>query len=227
MKITWPLLNKNDIEVKYKNINSMSFLFLGKKKNTDMEILDRAVGPFGWQCGIKDGKNGDIYTVSIYDKDLAQWVSKDGVNFAAACTMWGIGKEIAFLKLQANKFIANPDQAFSVSKISYKSRKITELVICDERQDIVYQIGAKPAQNEVKSVQTDTKTKDPEKINKNQRAELCRQAITIHGNKASNSIKSMLKQMKLEQTYQLSTKDFDAALKLIEDWRPEDGKTSV
>lgn len=76
-------------------------------------ILDEVVGPFNWQRTheIRNGKN--YCTVSIWDECKRGWVSKEDVGteqnferekseasdaFKRACTLWGIGRELYFIK---------------------------------------------------------------------------------------------------------------------------------
>lgn len=84
-------------------------LLIYKDARVDQRILDETFGPFNWQREhqVIDGR---LYcTVSIWDKEKGQWVSKQDVgtesntekekgqasdSFKRACFNWGIGREL-------------------------------------------------------------------------------------------------------------------------------------
>lgn len=103
-------LNKDEIDVRVAMIkgNGLSLL-LYKDARVDMDILDETVGSLNWkrEHQFKDGK---LYcTVSIWDSEKLQWISKEDVgtesyteqekgqasdSFKRACFNWGIGREL-------------------------------------------------------------------------------------------------------------------------------------
>lgn len=128
MKIEFPLLTPDDIEVKVKQITAKGAVaLLYKTARVDMEMLDRVVGCMNWQRE-STVVNGNLYcTISIWDEDKKQWVSKqdcgvesreDGEGnekkgessdaFKRAGFCWGIGRELysspfTFLKVQTEE----------------------------------------------------------------------------------------------------------------------------
>lgn len=81
-----------------------------KDARVDMRILDEAVGPTNWQVEYQRDTKGVLQcTVSIWDEEKQQWISKcsNGVEsdyesekgeysdaFKRACFMWGIGRQL-------------------------------------------------------------------------------------------------------------------------------------
>ena len=82
-------------------------LLLYKDARCDMTILDETVGPLHWK---REHSRGNANcTVSIWDTETAQWVSKEDTgtesytekekglasdSFKRACVNWGIGREL-------------------------------------------------------------------------------------------------------------------------------------
>ena len=82
-------------------------LLLYKNARVDMDVLDETVGAMRWKREhTRDNRN---CTVSIYDTDLGEWVSKEDTgtesnteaekglasdSFKRACVNWGIGREL-------------------------------------------------------------------------------------------------------------------------------------
>ena len=127
-------------------------ILLYKDARCDMNILDEAVGPLNWQRShSRDNAN---CTVSIWDKDKSQWVSKEDTgtesytekekglasdSFKRACFNWGIGRELytapfIFVKngdvtmVQKNGKWTTYDK-FVVEQIIYEGGKIAALSI--------------------------------------------------------------------------------------------------
>lgn len=111
-----------EIDCRISNIkeNGLSLL-LYKDARVDQNILDEAVGAFGWQRK-HDVINGNLYcTVSILDTGRNEWVSKEDVGtesytekekgqasdaFKRACFNWGIGRELytaPFIWIESDK----------------------------------------------------------------------------------------------------------------------------
>ena len=75
--IVIPLLKPEDIEVKVKKIGEKSVqVLLYKTARTDMEYLDKVFGIGNWQCDYKEIKGNLFCTISIWDDEKQQWVSK-------------------------------------------------------------------------------------------------------------------------------------------------------
>lgn len=107
-------LKASEIDVRVgRVIKTQSFsgvtLLLYKNARVDMAILDELFTPFGWTRR-HEVVNGNMYcTVSVYDKENGQWVSKQDCgtesnteaekgeasdSFKRACVNWGIGREL-------------------------------------------------------------------------------------------------------------------------------------
>ena len=104
------LLRADEIECRVGMINEKGLsLLLYKDARVDMKILDEVYGPFNWQRK-HEMIGGNLYcTVSIWDKEKQQWVSKMDVgtksnteqekgeasdSFKRACFSHGIGREL-------------------------------------------------------------------------------------------------------------------------------------
>ncbi len=138
-------------------------LLLYKDARCDMNILDEKIGHLGWSRSHSVIGNRFCCTVSIYDKDAQQWVSKTDVgtesrtekekgqasdSFKRACFNWGIGRELytaPVLRIDINKNEVNEYQGkqqlkgwikFHVSFIKIKKSKIIEIEISDNNNNI-------------------------------------------------------------------------------------------
>lgn len=132
------LLKADEIEVRAQQVKEKGcVLLLYKNSRTDMDILDEEFGPMGWQRRheFKDGKN--YCTVSIWDKEKGQWISKEDCGtesntekekgessdaFKRACVNIGIGRE-----LYTSPFIWVKLTADEVSKTQYQGKDIFRL----------------------------------------------------------------------------------------------------
>lgn len=112
-------LRADEIDCRISTINSNGLsLLLYKDARCDMNILDEEVGAMNWQRShSRDNAN---CTVSIYDSENKQWVSKEDTgtesytekekglasdSFKRACFNWGIGRELytaPFIWISAN-----------------------------------------------------------------------------------------------------------------------------
>ena len=105
-----PLLTKEDIECRIQSVNDKgAVLLLYKTARADMRILDEVFGAMNWQRH-HEVVNGNLFcTISIYDADKGQWVSKQDCGvpsntqgekgeasdaFKRAGFSWGIGREL-------------------------------------------------------------------------------------------------------------------------------------
>lgn len=114
MNITFPLLTPEQIEVKVKQVRDGNVaLLLYKTARTDMDMLDKVVGPLCWETDYKEIK-GNLYCgIGIYDESHDAWVWKwdcgtesrpdeEGNQkkgeasdaFKRAGFKWGIGREL-------------------------------------------------------------------------------------------------------------------------------------
>ena len=167
-ELTFRDLRADEIDVRIAMVKDKGIsLLLYKDARCDMIILDETVGAFNWQRShSRDNAN---CTVSIWDSEKAQWISKEDVgtesnteavkglasdSFKRACFNWGIGRELytaPFIWVKAEN--CNLDKGkcydkFSVADITIQDKKIIALSIKnDTTGNIVYTFGkgSKPA----------------------------------------------------------------------------------
>lgn len=157
-----PLLTKEDIECRIQSVNDKgSVLLLYKTARADMRILDEVFGAMNWQRH-HEVVNGNLFcTISIYDADKGQWVSKQDCGvpsntqgekgeasdaFKRAGFSWGIGRELydsPFIWIAGK--VSKYDR-FHVTDIQYdrEKREFTRLTICDDKGKERYRLGTKP-----------------------------------------------------------------------------------
>lgn len=161
------LLRADEIECRVGMINEKGLsLLLYKDARVDMKILDEVYGPLNWQRK-HEMIGGNLYcTVSIWDKEKQQWVSKMDVgtksnteqekgeasdSFKRACFSHGIGRELytsPFIWISAEKVSIKRKNdryttydKFKISSISYnENREITGLSIINQDGRVVYSL---------------------------------------------------------------------------------------
>lgn len=174
-------LKANEIDCRVSTINEKGLtLLLYKDARVDMNILDEKFGVTGWQRK-HEIIGGNLYcTVSIWDAEKQQWISKQDVgvesytekekgqasdSFKRACFNIGIGRELytaPFIWIGADNFKLTPKNnkyitydKFVVSSIEIQGGVITDLAIVNERTGAtVYKMhanGQKLAENEPKA----------------------------------------------------------------------------
>ena len=161
------LLTANDIECRAQQVDKAfkwCSLLLYKNARVDMQILDETFGRFGWQRS-HEIINGRLYcTVSIYDNEKKQWVSKQDVGtesnteaekgqasdaFKRACFNIGIGRELytspkIFVTLFTDDIRNNKLYTkFEVSEIGYNGNAINFLRIKDDKGNIRFEYAEK------------------------------------------------------------------------------------
>lgn len=164
------LLKANEIDVRVQMVhqNYISVL-LYKDARVDMKILDETFGPMNWQRHHDVINNNLFCTVSIYDEDKKQWISKQDVgipsytqaekgeasdSFKRACINVGIGRELysappIFITPQQGEVTQNKGKyqtrsKFYVKEIEYDNeREIAFLVIVDGKGSQRYSWGRK------------------------------------------------------------------------------------
>ena len=152
-------LVEDEIECKVSTIKEKGLsLLLYKTARTDMQLLDETVGAYNWQCNYEEVKGNMYCTISIYDKEKQQWISKQdcGVEsafgdkekgeasdaFKRAGFKWGIGIELytsPFIWISSDKCnIKSIDgkvscnDKFIVEKIKTENKQIVGLAIKNE-----------------------------------------------------------------------------------------------
>lgn len=154
-----PLLKAEDIECRIQKITKEgAILLLYKTARVDMRILDEVYGEMNWQRH-HEVVNGNLFcTISVWDSEKSQWVSKQDVGtesnaeaekgqasdaFKRAGFAWGIGRELydapfIFVKAPIDKY-----DRFTVKEIKYSKteRKFTSLVIVDKNGKERYRLN--------------------------------------------------------------------------------------
>lgn len=178
MKLEFPLLTKEQIEVKIKKVgkNGANAL-LYKTARTDMDMLDSVVGADKWRNDYAEIK-GNLYCTIYVRDESGEWVGKqdcgiesradgDGNEkkgeasdaFKRAGFRWGIGRELytapfTFLHVETEQEngrwkLADPFARFTVGKIEYdNARRICALDIVDNHGDVVYSMTGSADKNE-------------------------------------------------------------------------------
>lgn len=168
------LLRADEIECRIGTIGEKGIsLLLYKDARADMKLLDQIYGPLNWQRKHEMIGNNLYCTVSVWDEDKQQWISKMDVgtesytekekgqasdSFKRACVSLGIGRELytaPFIWVSASKVNLQKKQdgrtekyytydKFSVQSISYnENREITGLTIINQDGNVVYYLAEK------------------------------------------------------------------------------------
>ena len=161
------LLRADEIECRVGMISEKGLsLLLYKDARVAMKILDEVYGPLNWQRK-HEMIGGNLYcTVSIWDKEKQQWISKMDVgtksnteqekgeasdSFKRACFSHGIGRELytaPFIWIGAEKVSIKRKNdryttydKFKISSISYnENREITGISIINQDGRVVYSL---------------------------------------------------------------------------------------
>ncbi len=154
-----PLLKAEDIECRIQKITKEgAVLLLYKTARVDMRILDEVYGSMNWQRHHEVINDNLFCTISIWDSEKSQWVSKQDVGtesnaeaekgqasdaFKRAGFAWGIGRELydapfIFVQAPIDKY-----DRFTVKEIKYSKteRKFTSLVIVDKNGKERYRLN--------------------------------------------------------------------------------------
>lgn len=172
MSLEFRTLNANEIECRVGNTIKDTqnkdkvkafYLLLYKNARVDQIILDETVGQFNWKCNYYQVKNTMVCSVSIWNDERKEWVSKDNGgdddfnteqvkaelsdSFKRACFNWGIGRELYYSpKIYIECKDKNTEKArYSVKVIEYDDKKrIKRLAIVNnETKQVVYSYGYK------------------------------------------------------------------------------------
>lgn len=164
-------LKANEIECRIGTINEKGCtLLLYKDARVDMRLLDEVFGPMNWKRD-HEVVNGNLFcTISIYDEQKMEWVSKQDVGtesntekekgqasdaFKRAGFNWGIGRELysapfIWIKLEPSEISKNASgrcstyTKFSVSEIEYdENREVSKCVIIDDKGNERYSFPAR------------------------------------------------------------------------------------
>ena len=162
------LLHYDEIECRIGTISEKGLsLLLYTDARAAMKILDETFGCLNWQRSHQMIGNSLYCTVSVWDNEKQQWISKSDVgtesytekekgqasdSFKRACVSVGIGRELytaPFIWVSANKVnlqrkgdkLLTYDK-FKLSDISYNdNREIVGLTIVNQNGEVVYSSG--------------------------------------------------------------------------------------
>lgn len=172
-----PLLTANDVECRIKKItNEGAVLLLYKTARVDMRILDEVYGSMNWQRHHEVINNNLFCTISVWDSEKSQWVSKQDVGtesnaeaekgqasdaFKRAGFAWGIGRELydaPFIWISGK--VGKYDR-FHVTDIQYDREKqeFIRLVIFDDKGKERYRLGTKTDRPQPKDSTDDRRQK--------------------------------------------------------------------
>lgn len=170
-EIKWDLLQPQDIEVrvgnKIKETDNVALLLYQDSRCTARN-LDKQFGQFGWQIDYKVVGEQIYGTLSIWDEDKQQWVSKSDTgdksnisedkgqssDILKRCAVrWGFGTEL----YTAPKIVLPNDgygnTGYKVTDIKYnENREITYLSIANRFGDNVFEWGGTSVVKPIKLV---------------------------------------------------------------------------
>lgn len=159
-------LRADEIDVRVQSVKKDGYsVLLYKDARCDMKILDETFGSMNWQRSHEVVNNNLFCTVSIYDTEKKEWISKQDVgipsysqgekgeasdSFKRACTNVGIGRELytaPFIWINAqngevkeNKGKYTVYTKLKVTFIDYnEDREIVALEISDSKGNVKYQ----------------------------------------------------------------------------------------
>lgn len=212
-------------------------VLLYKDARVDQIILDETVGAMNWER--KHSRDNANCTVSIWDADKAQWVSKEDTgtesqteaekglasdSFKRACFNWGIGRELytaPFIwincKNEADKKTGKLrcPYRFKVSKIGYDDRgNINQLVIVNQYFEEVFTLGGKtkstPKKEETRKEEPKTETVKEELVD-----EKDIDFLVSEMNRTGTSERIILYNYKVKSLSEMTKTQFENAVKIF------------
>lgn len=223
-----PLLTANDVECRIKKItNEGAVLLLYKTARVDMRILDEVYGSMNWQRHHEVINNNLFCTISVWDSEKSQWISKQDVGtesnteaekgqasdaFKRAGFAWGIGRELydaPFIWISGK--VSKYDR-FHVTDIQYDREKqaFTRLTIFDDKGKERYRLNGTKTDRQ--------KAKEPTDDDRRQKGIA---AITelVKKHKAEQPFADWLKDtMKVESLDGLTVEQLGAVYKGFKKW---------
>lgn len=219
-----PLLTANDVECRIKKItNEGAVLLLYKTARVDMRILDEVYGSMNWQRHHEVINNNLFCTISVWDSEKSQWVSKQDVGtesnaeaekgqasdaFKRAGFAWGIGRELydaPFIWISGK--VSKYDR-FHVTDIQYDREKqeFIRLVIFDDKGKERYRLNG-------------TKTDRPQSADDRRQKGIAAIVELVKKNKAEQPFADWLKDtMKVESLDGLTVEQLGAVYKGFKKW---------
>jgi len=197
--IKWPLLKSNQITVKKTNEGG---LVLANSPGVVEEILDNHCGAENWACDLDSNK-----TVIAIRHPEGTWINKAGTNMASAAHKWGIGRELYSVSIKDMQIdLSKQKWPFSIKKIIYKNRKITELCIVDADNFLVFDLNLHNSIN----------------LTKKEITALMNFTISMHGDAAKVVMKTILSKLGKRQMSEVSKKEYSKFEGMIYSYKPED-----
>ena len=156
MKLEFPLLTKEDIEVRIGQLNkdgNKASLLLYQDARCGMKYLDQVVGPMNWQKKFYQVRDLVICSLGVLDADTKSWIWKDDTgsagtieeeksiisdSFKRCCVCFGLARELYTAPTIWVNITSKYDK-FQVASISYnEKREIKTIEIANEKGEIVY-----------------------------------------------------------------------------------------
>jgi len=157
MEIKFPLLTKDDIEIRIGQISkadpNKASLLLYQDARCGMKYLDKVVGACNWQKRYYEAKGLLICAVAIYDSEKKEWVEKADTgsagsieeeksiasdSFKRVCVNWGLAREL-YSAPDIWVKIKDKYDKFYVKEIGYNNNsEISKLIIVNAQGEVVY-----------------------------------------------------------------------------------------
>lgn len=155
--LDWGLLKPEDIECRIASCkDGKTTILLYQETRNCMKHLDAMFGTFGWQIDYHQAGDMIIATMSVWDDEKQQWISKSDTGsasnieadkgFCSNClkrcaVQFGLGREL-YTAPRITIDNSNKYAQYSVASISYTDDSIIcGLTIIDNYGNIVYQYG--------------------------------------------------------------------------------------
>jgi len=231
-------LTANEVEARVATVTEKGCsLLLYKDARVDQNILDETVGCLNWQRSHQMIGDRLYCTVSVWDEDKKQWISKQDVgtesytekekgqasdSFKRACFNLGIGRELysaPFIWVPVGKVnLTNKNgkmstfDTFKVEEIGYdETGTINRLVIRNNKTDVIaYQFGE--AKTEEQKAQEKFDKTATEKITDIQLKSI---RTTIEKNPDSMSEEGVCKYFKVKRLEDMTTSNLREWMRLI------------
>lgn len=234
-------LTPEEIEVKIASVNKTGKglqLLLYKTARVDSQLLDETFGSMNWKCDYKEIKGNMYCGISVYNKEIKDWITKwdCGVEsafgdkekgeasdaFKRAGFKWGIGVELytpIFIYIFENncqikyddnhkKYVCN--DKFEVSKIEIKNKKITKLEIINKslNDKVVFTYNANSKQTKTETPKLKDTKQENTLITKEQ-LESLNKAIDLYKFN-DTEVSKILEQFQYTTTNEIKSKDYES-----------------
>lgn len=231
-------LTANEVEARVATVTEKGCsLLLYKDARVDQNILDETLGCMNWQRSHQMIGDRLYCTVSVWDEEKQQWISKQDVgtesytekekgqasdSFKRACFNLGIGRElysapfiwvpVGKVNLKEKNGKMSTYDTFKVEEIGYdKAGTINRLVIRNTKLDVIaYQLGK--AKTEEQKAQKEYDKVADEKITDIQLKSI---RMTIEKNPSSMSEEGVCKYFKLKRLEDMTVSNLSEWQRLI------------